>query len=166
MMWLSSTRGRLYCQDRPRYRLQLRIHLRLAFPDRKNLPSESLQPVGDQRIPSLVGRELCLPEVGASCGCGRLWTSRVLMPETAVYKNCHLAPTQDKVRATKKGSVMKTKPQSRGMQIPSHSHFRLRVAALDAAHHPGSNVWCDRISQMPPLSTLFSLNSRTHFLTW
>lgn len=145
----------MYCRDRSREYVKLRLILRLAFPDRKNPPSKRLQFFDNQHIPSLVGRELCLPEVRASGRRCRIWAPGMLVPKTAMHKYCYLAARQDEVRATRQRSVMEAKPQPRGMQIPPHPHFGLGVATLDGTHHLGSNLRRDRVSQVQLLLSLF-----------
>jgi hypothetical protein len=95
------------------------------------------------------------------------------MPEPTVHKYDHLAPKKDEIRASWKGSLMETEPQSRGMPISPHSHFGLRVVTLDDAHHLGSDLWRNRVNQVqllltdssvreaPPLSDLVPFR-RTH----
>lgn len=149
--------NRLYCQDGPCKGVQCQIVLRLAFPDGEDVPSEDLQPFDYRCISGHVCREFCLPEIRASGGRCCIWTSRVLMPETAVHKYRYLASRQDEVRATRKGSVMETKPQSGGMKISPHPKFWLGVASMDGAHHPRSDFRRDRVGQVQLLMTLFSV---------
>lgn len=77
------------------------------------------------------------------------------MPKTAMHKYCHLTTRQDNVRATRKSSVVETKPQPHCMQIPSHPHFGLSVAAPNGAHHPGPYIRTDRVNQVQLLLGLF-----------
>jgi hypothetical protein len=79
------------------------------------------------------------------------------MPEATVHKYDHLSPRKDEIRASWKGPLMETEPQSRGMQIPPQSHFGLRVTTQDGAHHPRSDLWRNRVNQVQLLLTDFSV---------
>ena len=60
------------------------------------------------------------------------------MPEVAVHEDSHFGISEDKIRATGKGSVMSFEGESRGSQQGGDVSFGCRVAAFDPRHHATS----------------------------
>jgi hypothetical protein len=57
------------------------------------------------------------------------------MPETPMHKNCELIGGEHYIWLARKIFSMKPESVPHSMQIPTNSHFRLRVLPFDASHH-------------------------------
>jgi hypothetical protein len=96
--------------------------------------------------------ELVLPEFRSRRWCGRVSTSLVSMPETALNQDHSSSTGQDNVRRSRQLPVVQAKPQTASMKRTPEGYFRLGIFPPDAGHHPGASCWINDISQSYPLT--------------
>nr|CUV45374.1 protein of unknown function [Ralstonia solanacearum] len=61
------------------------------------------------------------------------------MPETPVHKNGRSVPTEHEVGCSWQFLVIQPKAKSKRVCNRSHNQFRLRILALNVAHHLASH---------------------------
>ena len=106
-----------------------------AFPDDCNSPAVFKQVESVALVPCHVGAKLGLPEILASCGCRRVGTAGMSVPEAAVNEAHRSESTKHQVGSTGEFPIVQAISEPACVESPTKSKFGLRVPASDPRHH-------------------------------
>lgn len=127
-------------RDRP-----VGIGAKCALPYRDDLPAPSNQARDGNRIATTVVRELGRPKFAPRVRHLEEVAARMGVPEATIHENNGAPLRKDKIRTSGKARSMQAISESHGPEATTYQHFRLRVHAPDARHHPRAHRWCDDV---------------------
>lgn len=118
--------------------LQLRMILRLAFPNRYNAPTQPPKLLFYTFIPFNISTQLLGPEL-TTCRRDRgplaFW---MLVPKTTVNKDDGAIFWKDNIRLSRKVFAMQAKPIAHSVKQRTDKQLRPGIARSDARHDPTS----------------------------
>ena len=137
--------GSLYTQEPPKLTFQPSLIPHLTFPNRQDLPAESLQALQVLSIPLLVTFQLRTPIFDAGLGDVRVDAAGMLVPKAPSHLNDALEPRQHDVRFSGETGDVQAKTKSHSMHDPPNRHFRRRILGPDLAHVLRTSFWREAV---------------------
>lgn len=129
----------------------------VTFPNRKHAPPQVLKLCLPLHIARYCASEFLLPEMNPALRIGRIRTTFMAMPETAMNKDDCPVLRENDIRLAREIRRVKAKAETSAVQQASQMQLRPGILAPDTRHIPGSPLRSYPISHV----SLFSIASST-----
>lgn len=131
-----------------------------ALPDDGSSPPGILQILAVAQVARDIAGKLLLPEIRPCRRHGRVTTSLMPVPETAMHLDGDLPFRQHDVGAPRQALVMKPEPKTHRMQGFTKPDLGPRVLSTYSGHHPGTGLLVHYIGHV-----MTALAARTWYVT-